>query len=319
MLKVFLRFLSIIYTLVISVRNYLYDTGILRSYMVVPVVISIGNIEVGGTGKTPFVITLAEGLHKRGYNVAIVTRGYKGKLRRTMRVLKDHSPADVGDEALLMARVADVPVIKAHDRIAGATYAKRMFNSDIVILDDGFQHRRIYRDMDIVLIGRDLNQEELLPLGCLREPVSSLGRSDMAIYTKSINSKGANASFIPDSLIGIDGAGKSASYLQGKDVLAFCGIARPDFFFQAVEGFGAKVKPLRFKDHHNYTLKDIRMIKDAAGDKDLIITTEKDMIKLDLRLLDSKWYALRGKMVIPDMDKILEEVKVIVKDRRISR
>ncbi|MEA3222345.1 MAG: tetraacyldisaccharide 4'-kinase, partial [Thermodesulfobacteriota bacterium] len=264
MLKVLLRFLSIIYNLVISVRNYFYDTGKLKAYMVVPVVISIGNIEVGGTGKTPFAITLAEGLHKRGFNVAIVTRGYKGKLHSTIRVLKDHSPDDVGDEALLMARASDVPVIKDHDRIAGATYAKRMFNSDIVILDDGFQHRRIYRDMDIVLIGRELNQGELLPLGCLREPVSSLGRADMAIYTKSVNFKGANASFIVDSLIGIDGAGKGVSYLQGKDVLAFCGLARPDFFFQMVQSLGAKVKPLRFEDHHNYTLKDIRMIKDAA-------------------------------------------------------
>lgn len=319
MLKVFLGFLSIVYTLVISIRNYLYDTRILRAYMVVPVVISIGNIEVGGTGKTPFAITLAEGLHKRGYNVAIVTRGYKGKLRRTIRVLKDHSPDDVGDEALLMARLADVPVIKAHDRIDGATYAKRMFNSDIVILDDGFQHRRIYRDMDIVLVGRDLDQEGLIPLGHLREPASSLGRADLVIYTRSGGSQEANASFIPDSLIGIDGTNRGASYLQGKDVLAFCGIARPDFFFQAVEGFGAKVKPLRFKDHHNYTLKDVKMIKDAAGHKDLIITTEKDMIKLDLSLVDSKWYALKGKMVISDMDKILEGVKALVKDRRISR
>ncbi|MCD6570788.1 MAG: tetraacyldisaccharide 4'-kinase [Deltaproteobacteria bacterium] len=317
--KFLFKCLSVLYALVVSIRNYLYSTGILKAYMVVPVVISIGNIEVGGTGKTPFVISLAEELHKRGYNVAIVTRGYKGRMRHTIRVQGDDSPKDVGDEALLMAKTTNVPVIKACDRIDGATYAKRTLGSDIVILDDGFQHRRIYRDMDIVLVSRSLDKEDILPLGHLREPISSLGRADIVIYTKSESSQETNASFVPEALIGTDGARLTPFYLRGKDVLAFCGIARPDFFFEMVEAFGAKVKPLRFKDHHWYTPKDIRRIKDAASHRDLIVTTEKDMVRLDRRLLDNKWYALKGKMVVPDMDKILGEVACLVKDRRISR
>jgi tetraacyldisaccharide 4'-kinase len=311
--------LSVLYFIVISIRNYLYNKGIFKAYPVPPLVVSVGNIEAGGTGKTPFTIALAEVLHQKGYRTVIVTRGYKGKLKGTVKVEKNHSHEDVGDEALLMAKLSPVPVIKSPDRVKGALYAKQTLDAEIIILDDGFQHRRIFRDMDIVLIGRDIEHEHLLPVGNLREPKSSLKRADFVIYTKSVKGHKDSASFVIDGLVGVDGQKKDLLYLKDKSVVAFCGIARPEFFFEEIKQIAAKVEMLTYSDHHSYTRHDIEAIKQSAKSKDLIVTTEKDMVRLDKRLLDDTWYALKGKMIVPQIDKIVERIEALAEDRRISR
>jgi tetraacyldisaccharide 4'-kinase len=169
--------LSRVYSAAVKARNCLYDHGVLKTHRVGPVVVSVGNIEAGGTGKTPFTMALAEELLRRGRRVAIVTRGYRGKLRGPLLVGPEHSSRDVGDEALLMARLTGIPVIKSPDRVKGALFARACLGSEIIVLDDGFQHRRLHRDLDIVLVSRDLAREKLLPAGHLREPAASLKRA----------------------------------------------------------------------------------------------------------------------------------------------
>ncbi|MBN2297178.1 MAG: tetraacyldisaccharide 4'-kinase [Deltaproteobacteria bacterium] len=315
-----LRFLSALYCSIIKIRNLLYDLGLFRIYHTEPLVISVGNIEAGGTGKTPFTMTLAEKLKERGYTVAILTRGYKGRLRGTHLVRPDHKVLDVGDETLLMARTSGVPVVKSPDRVTGARFAHKELGVQIVVMDDGFQHRRIYRDMDIVLIAGNVFEDAPLPLGSLREPVSSLKRADFIVYTKMApQPQGLQAQLVPTGLTDAWGNHYDLEVLKDKKVLAVCGIAKPEPFFSALEQLGAGVEKLAFRDHHHYTDRDIENIKEMASKKDLIITTQKDMVKLDADLLDRRWLALQVAMQVPQIDTIIREIEAIAENRRIPR
>lgn len=313
------RLLSALYSLGVKVRNILYDTGIFKTYRTPPVVVSVGNIEVGGTGKTPLTIALAGQLKSLGHSVAIVTRGYKGRLKGTVLVHKEHQAADVGDEALLMALTAGVPVIKSPDRVAGALFAHSRLGARIVVMDDGFQHRRIHRDLDIVLIAGDIHADALLPLGRLREPASSLRRADIIIRTKDSSCGKSSAELVAQCFVDIHGNTVGLSSLKGKKVLAVCGIARPQNFFSALEGLGAVVEKLALPDHHHYTSRDMQNIAHRATKTWKIITTEKDMVKLRAHTLDKHWLALQVKMHVPEMEKIIQEIETIETNRRISR
>ena len=314
-----LRPISSIYGFVIRVRNRLYDTGVFTTHHSPVCVVSVGNIEVGGTGKTPFTITLARELKTRGYRVAIVTRGYKGRIKGTVLVHPEDAVEDVGDETLLMARTAGVAVIKSPDRVAGAVYAHKELGSQIVIMDDGFQHRRIHRDLDIVLVAGDVHNDALLPKGRLRESATSLARADFLVHTKGSSSNGMHASLTPQGLIDSRGTILELSLLRGRNVLAFCGIARPDHFFKTLVDLGADVDTLTFRDHHLYTDRDIARIEHRARDKDYIITTEKDLVKLNTALLNDRWLALRVVMDVAQIETIIREIESIVEDRHISR
>ncbi len=314
------RLLSALYGFCIRGRNSLYDLGVFRSHHTPPVVVSVGNIEVGGTGKTPFTIALAKTLKERGHQIAILTRGYKGKKPGPLLVHPESRVEDVGDEALLMARTAGVPVIKSPNRVNGAWYAYSEFGAPIVIMDDGFQHRRIYRDLDIVLVARDVLADALLPLGSLREPASSLKRADLIIHTKgNATNKGLRAELVPQRLVDSRGKSCELSSLTGKTVLAVCGIARPQPFFSALERLGARVETMTFTDHHRYTDRDILKIRGRASSKDLIVTTEKDLVRLCPEALDERWRALQVEMIVPEMNTIVKEIETIAQNRRVSR
>ncbi len=313
------KFLSAIYRIVTGSRNRLYDTGMLAIRRAAVPVVSIGNVEVGGTGKTPFTIALARELVAHGYRPVIVTRGYKGRLKGIVHVRPDHDFLDVGDEALFMARTSGVPVVKSPDRFRGAMYAKSELEADLVLLDDGFQHRRCYRDLDIVLVSVDITREELLPAGRLREPAESLARADIIVYTKGRAGGDVRAELIPSSLL--DGSGRvhDLSLLEHKRVLAVSGIASPGHFSESLQTLGARVDKMAFRDHHAYTSKDIEKIKARAQEHDLIVTTEKDMVRLNPAWLDAKWLALRVEMRVTGMDRIIREIEGIVKISRIPR
>lgn len=314
-----LRLLSFLYSFVIRVRNILYDLGVFKTHQTSCIVVSIGNIEAGGTGKTPFTIALSRELKKRGHSTAIVTRGYRGRTEGTVLVQEDDRFEDVGDEALLMAGTSGVPVIKSPDRVAGAQFAHMKLHAQIVILDDGFQHRRIYRDLDIVLVSQDVYTDKPLPLGRLREPVSSLKRARFIIHTKGPAKNGMNAELEPRGLTDLKGNTHDLSLLRGKKALAVCGIARPEHFLSTLENLGAMVKILSFRDHHHYTKKDLGRILCMASNMDMIITTEKDMVKLKTFALDDRWMALHVEMNVPRMEIITKEIETIVKNRRIPR
>ncbi|MBF0516603.1 MAG: tetraacyldisaccharide 4'-kinase [Nitrospirae bacterium] len=272
-------------------------------------VVSIGNITVGGTGKTPAVIALAQEAQRRGCNPVILTRGYKGTLKGPCFVSRGAGPVmgakEGGDEPVLMAtRLHGVEIIKSSNRYEAGLMSER---GDFFILDDGFQHWGLYRDVDIVLIDsiNPFGGGGLLPTGRLREPIEALNRADFIVMTKmtrpmkehaagyKINSitippprRSAfiyGASHAPSQLIGIDGAAYPLSHVSGRLVMAFSAIGNPEGFHRTLASLGAViVHKMQFKDHHYYTEADAaKILKGAAAHKsEMIITTEKDMAKL---------------------------------------
>jgi tetraacyldisaccharide 4'-kinase len=304
--------LALIYGALVKTRNALYDAGVLKAYRAPLLVVSVGNIEAGGTGKTPFTMALADELFHRGRHVAIVTRGYKGRLAGPIIVTPQHQTEDAGDEALLMARLMKVPVIKSPDRLKGALFAYVHLGTEIIILDDGFQHRRLHRDMDIVLVGRDITRERLLPAGHLREPASSLSRADIIIAFKGADHDGLKAELKPSELVDPHGKTSDLRLLTGKRILAFCAIGRPDHFFAMLEGLGAVVERLAYRDHHSYTATDVKEIMDRAAGRDLILTTEKDLVKIDTAWFTAesdRVYAVRVGIDMPGLAGITDEIE----------
>jgi len=319
--SVLLRPLSALYEAVVRTRNLLYDKGFLRSIPVPPLVVSIGNIEAGGTGKTPMTMALAGELGRRGRRVCILTRGYRGSLRGPVLIRAGNRVDEAGDEALLMARRLHVPVIKSPDRVKGALFAHVHLGCGIVILDDGFQHRRIRRDLDIVLVSRDVEHACLLPAGPLREPASSLKRADLVIAMKGSGLSGPQADLKPECLVDISGNTSALENAAGKTALAFCAIGTPGHFYLMAEELGVQLQRHSYKDHHRYTHRDFMEIMDLAAGKDLILTTEKDLVKIDpawVSTLSGKLFAVRVAIDMPGLEKIADEIEHLAEDRRLS-
>lgn len=292
-------------------------------------VISIGNITLGGTGKTPAVIALAEEAKKRGFHPCILTRGYKGTANGPCFVTKGEEPllnvSQAGDEAYLMSEaLSGVPIIKCTDRHEGGVFALNsqllpLTSKLIFILDDGFQHWQLHRDKDIVLIDatNPFDNGKLFPEGKLREPLSALKRADIVVLSKAdmADKKRISAcrnkikrynpdvpiyqsSHVPEALINVSGKAESIDTLKERRVYAFSGIANPSHFEILLKSMGTEiVKSKRFRDHHHYPQGDIdKMIKEAEGMD--IITTEKDMVKLKGATLPDNIFALRIKFSI---------------------
>lgn len=286
-------------------------------------VISIGNITMGGTGKTPAAVATAEEARKRGYRPVVLTRGYKGSAKGPCFVAARESEPlpgaknsicsrveEAGDEPMLMARrLRDVPIVKCADRYAGGTFALEALPSGsapfLFILDDGFQHWKLRRDVDVVLIDglNPYGNRRMPPLGPLREPLSALTRADVCVVTKSPNRKLKDeiAEITPGTPIYSaeyearefrDGSGRimSADDVKTRKVYAFCGIANPGSFSKTLEALGLRTGGIHaYRDHHAYTEADITRLREEAAKAgcDFLVTTEKDMVKL-------------GSMGIPD-------------------
>lgn len=262
-----------------ALRNSLFDRKILRSHRLNKPVISVGNLSVGGSGKTPFVIALGELLAQRGIRCDVLSRGYRRKTRGVLLVDGGGTPADYGDEPLLIARTLNVPVIVGESRYQAGRFAEGKFDSQVHILDDGFQHRSLHRDFDIVLLTADDLKDELLPGGRLREPLSSLKRADAIVLPKDIEPH--HPAF----------AGKPIWRVHRELVLpavppnpiAFCGIARPQQFFALLRASGVSpAAELAFRDHHTYGPADINRLRTVQKERGAsgFVTTEKDAINL---------------------------------------
>lgn len=270
--------LSMLFGAGVALRNALYDRGIFKARKLARPVISIGNISVGGSGKTPFVIALGQLLKQRGITFDVLSRGYGRSSTEIAAVDPLGSSQKFGDEPLLIARKLQVPVVVGTDRYHAGLLAEKKFSSRLHLLDDGFQHRRLHRDFDIVLLPEKDLSDELLPIGRLREPRTSLQRADAMVLF--------DASKIPPSgtQAQIFKASRSVTLNQtsGKAV-AFCAIARPNQFFDGLRALGQEVAgQLAFRDHHPYTQADIDkllQLRRKAG-ADSYIITEKDLINL---------------------------------------
>jgi tetraacyldisaccharide 4'-kinase len=300
-----LRVLSVPYAMVMRARAAGYRCGILRSRTLPAPVISVGNLTTGGTGKTPTVAWLARYLLERGRRVAVLSRGYGGSAEGQIRIVSDGTrllctPDEAGDEPCLLAQsVPGLMVVTGADRYAAGLFALERLAPDLFILDDGFQHQRLRRDLDILLMDchRPFGNGWTLPAGLLREPASAAGRADIVVSTRC-NGDAARPA-IPDGtpwcatahrltgLVPLEGGAREPfAALAGMPVVAFAGIADPDGFFADLEREGLTLAAaMAFPDHVAYgaaELAEICRVRDGAG-ASCLVTTAKDGIKLATR------------------------------------
>jgi len=301
LLKIILLVLSWIYGAVIRILTFFYR---LKPRRLPCKVVSIGNITLGGTGKTPMVELVAKYLKKQSHKVAILSRGYKRKLSTYDLPAKSYEL--IGDEPyMLKEKLGDMPLLVDADRIRSAGVAMRDYGVDTVVLDDGFQQWRIKKDLEIVTINaaNPFGNKHMLPRGILREPISSLKRADIFILTKTdmagdiqplktylqrINPQAliVDTTYRPLGLCRItDPRGEltKPEALKGESVAILCGIADPDSFKALIENLGLKVGLFfKFADHYCYTKEDLVKIIQESNSKNIrtIITTEKDMVRL---------------------------------------
>ncbi len=299
---------SWIYGIVVAIRNARFERDQNRSEALPARVISVGNITVGGTGKTPLVISLAEWLQKRGHEVAILSRGYGRKTPNVLTVSDGHyaltDPTVAGDEPVLMARRLDkIPIIVGKDRLSAGQMCTEQYGSKILLLDDGFQHLRMKRDLDILVIDalEPFGNRWLLPAGPLREPLKSLARANAIILSRTDLAEGRREAVVSQVRCFTDAPIFYARHwakdwvgisihktfaleeLCGRFCLAFSGIGNPDAFHRTLHQIGVKVVGfLRFPDHHRYTERDLNRILRIAEKKGAvaIVTTEKDDVRL---------------------------------------
>ena len=308
----------------VALRNLAYRTGVLRVHRARIAVISVGNLSVGGTGKTPLTLWLARQLAWRGLRVAILLRGYSGSASGVTVVSRGTGPeAGVeagGDEAVMLAKCFAGVVLTARRRIEGVATAEQL-GCEVVVLDDGFQHRALARDFDLVLVsGRSA---ALLPAGPMRERASALKRADaVAIVLKNeeqpvMTPRVAKPLFVvrlvPTALVESD-AGRwrelPIGFLSGRHIAAVAGVADPSSFYTALRLWEAQLEEIfEFPDHHLYTRMDWQRISRGARDLELIVTTEKDLVKLEqFPFPRGKLVALRVTPQIDNPDALIHMV-----------
>ncbi|MCH7528926.1 MAG: tetraacyldisaccharide 4'-kinase [Candidatus Marinimicrobia bacterium] len=306
-------------------RNLFYRIGFFITRRVEAPVVSIGNLSVGGTGKTPATIYVAGLLMELGYRVGVLSRGYRRESSGTLLVADGKrilaSAAESGDEPSLLARrLPGVPVVVDEDRFRGAAFMLQSCPVDVIVLDDGFQHRGLERDCDLVLLDATAPKSayHIFPYGSLRESVAGLRRADLVLWTRTeLNSP---PDILVERLMEYDipqitsrmeapaqlqavGSGPDlpAKELRDRRIAAFCGVARPHTFYHALMELGLEPEEVRyFPDHHRYSAADLAQLAALAPDDGwVLITTEKDAVKLppDFTALQ-RVYALRVNMVL---------------------
>ncbi len=338
-LRTLLAPLSWGYRLGVAGRRGAYRVGVFRSQAAGVPVVSVGNLTVGGTGKTPATLWLASRLFEDGLNPAIVTRGYGGRLAgRTVVVGRGGRPLlgvdEIGDEACLLAARFSGSVVCGADRAAAVALAVEEEGAEMVVLDDGFQHWRLERDVDIVLVdGRSgFGNGSLLPAGPVREPIGALSRADAIVVTKTapvgplaetLRRRAGDvplfaAELLPTSLSHWeDGELKTRSLgdLVGRRVVTVSAIAEPRSFYELLGQLEAQaVEVLEYPDHHRFSQSDWQRINKAAHGADLVVCTEKDLVKLcRFPFARGRLAALRVDFSLGDADEA--RLYALVRDR----
>lgn len=292
MARIILAMLSWPYSMAVRLRNHLYSRRLLVAHHAGVPVLCVGNLTTGGTGKTPLVVWLCRHIREKGLACAILTRGYKTQ------------KGELSDEpALLAAQCPDVPVVVNPDRVAGAAEAIRSHRAQVIVMDDGFQHRRLARDLDIIAVDATtpFGYGRVLPAGLLREPVTGLRRAHAVVLTRCNQVSEDALSQIENKIrrinrdlvisrsihapVTIRTAQETEITLdriRGRRVFAFCGIGNPRAFLRTLEQLGTTLVGSRvFDDHYRYTAEDLRTIQEQAQDQQasLVLTTQKDWTK----------------------------------------
>ena len=318
----FLSMVSKVYGGAVKLRRNFYKKAVFKSKRLPCSIISIGNITVGGTGKTPMTIYVAKVVKQLGYNVAVISRGYKGKAEKIGGIVSDGkallmTPEIAGDEPYMIAkRLNDVPVIIGRNRFEAGRLAISKFDPDVIVLDDGFQHLKLQRDLDLVLLDyrKPFGNGHLLPRGVMREPASALLNADAIILTRSdaVNGDEMSSSlkrlqfyernkpvyrtfhhpFIYNIINGEkekyeknirEALRQNSDCIKGLTVFAFSGLADNHDFLQTVKSLGCSLSGhMEFPDHHPYSEKDLKDISAAAkmSMSECLITTEKDYVRI---------------------------------------
>jgi tetraacyldisaccharide 4'-kinase len=315
--------LGAIYGWAAKTRAGLYERGWLARKKLSCRVISVGNLTVGGTGKTPIVISIVEQLLAAGRRVAVLSRGYRRRGSSSMLLVSDGvqllaDPGEAGDEPYLMARRCPAAVVAVGpDRYRLGRWVLDRFPVDCCVLDDGFQHMRLIRDVNLLLV--DASDPDglkaMLPAGRLREPLSAAGRATAVLVTRAERAVDAAqvlqalkpylsprlpsgvARFRAERFVELrTGAWKRPEEMAGQAAVAFSGIGNAGSFRALLERHGLKIlDEIVFPDHHDYTLRDIEMIKDTARQGvHLIVTTEKDAVKVEPLIgADGRFWTVR--------------------------
>lgn len=304
-----LYLVSLLYSALIKLRIFLYSRGIFKMKRVGCKVVSVGNLTVGGTGKTPTVELIARKLRDEGYKVVVVSRGYGRKSTAEIGVVSDGqellmSPLEAGDEPYMLAKkLRDVPVLVGSNRFDVCSYALTRFDPDYFILDDGYQHIRLKRDVNILLVDGELGFGNgfVFPRGPLREPIAGVNRADIVLMNKTpqhgndelLSQIGKAKSGIPifkstyrpESLIALDSFEEvDINILDGTRVCALSAIANHSSFRSLLVSIGADVQMDRiFADHYSFVPDDIKTVLKEAHQQDIsmIVMTEKDAVKME--------------------------------------
>lgn len=303
--------LSVLYFLIISLRKWCYRRGVFKVYRSGLPLIVVGNITVGGTGKSPLVCYLVESLREQGFTPGIVSRGYGAKLGKTQvrEVSVNSLPSEVGDEPLMLKRRLACPVFVSPSRVA-AVKAIEHAGCDIIVADDGLQHYALARDIEICVFDgkRKWGNRYLLPMGPLREPISRIQSIPFLVNngTHKAQSYGQAAlsqrtfcmSLVAEQLLSLkDGSARPLADFHGQSVHAVAAIGHPERFFKTLGKAGLKIISHAFPDHHAFQVRDFNFAdeSDSVGDKNLstelpIIMTEKDAVKCQFFELENAWY-----------------------------
>jgi tetraacyldisaccharide 4'-kinase len=345
---------SVLYGTLIQLQTAVFNRKI-RSHRKLPcAVISVGNITVGGTGKTPMTLYLARLVTSLGCRVVILSRGYKGNAEKTGGIVSNGkalltSAEEAGDEPYMMAStLKGVPVVVGRNRYEAGNRAITAFSPDVIILDDGFQHIKLARDINLVLVDHHhpFGNRHLLPRGPLREPVSALKRADIIIETRcdvptkpgmelektmhqlSLKKRVFQSRHMPDIVhivsgkqpilpnLGASGQGCSLSLLQGKRVFVFSGIADNHNFHRTLSGIGCHLSGLReFPDHYKFSESDLAAIAHAAIERkaELILTTQKDAVRIPKAVQWPLDLVVIG--ITPNLDEQTEAFKNYIKSK----
>jgi tetraacyldisaccharide 4'-kinase len=300
---------------IVQARSFCYRVGIFKQQNLPCTVISIGNLTVGGTGKTPLVCHVARYIKDAGCRVAILSRGYGVRRHREPLIVSDgknllSGPERAGDEAVMLAKkLADIPVLVGKNRFLLGQRALQDFSVQVLILDDGFQHYQLKRDVDIVLINarNPFGNGYLLPRGILREHIAALGRAQVVVITKVtetapvekikevIKRHNPQARIFTATLCATalrrvcDNTVFPVQSGRGKTAIGICSIGDPGSFFSMLETFGfILLQKLVFPDHHRYNAHDYATINTRSQEADFIVTTEKDIAKINFNMIKSK-------------------------------
>lgn len=287
--------LAALYGAVVAIRRVFYRSGWLRSVRLPCPVIVVGNITVGGTGKTPLTLALVEALRERGYRPGVVSRGYGGNRREPMLLGDLPNPAEVGDEPSLI-RASGVPVATGRDRPAAARLLLDA-GCNVLIADDGLQHYRLVRDIEICVIdgNRRFGNARLLPVGPLREPLQRLQQVDFRVCNGGDPQAGEVSMRLQGSMVRAlsDGREQAIERLSGTRVHAVAAIGHPQRFFASLAEQGLEVIPHPFPDHHAFTAMDL-----AFGDNLPVLMTEKDAVKCRA-FAQSHWWSVPVRAQLP--------------------